>query len=375
MRTITTGSMAALWVAAAVVTSLPMLVKSAGQIPGSSGPYNYLLLGEDWKHRPDSWCGSTEQSPIDLEAPSERGSYAKFPMVFAPTFELPSVHYVRIQNNGHNINLEFTPAPGVTVQYPAGKTFTALNGPYTGSGRTRHESIHEKESFDNSGENVPAKIQATITDVHWHIPSEHAIGGKLFAAEGHFVHQVVRPEDPDCAYEGYKCLVVVAVMYDLVYDGKEGNDGLSEAIKSVARLPKVNESEVGNFSSVNLQSFLPESKAFWSYRGSLTTPECDENVTWYVLKQHMYMGWTEFTELQHAFLYEELGDLNARPPQPLNKRIVFDSDRDNLRDSLLDDVGGLIGKANGSDSTPLSIATASVIAALLLSLVFATVVK
>ena len=95
-------------------------------------------------------------------------------------------------------------------------------------------------------------------------------------------------------------------------------------------LPGYQEDNTAALASVDFNEFLPETKEFWHYRGSLTTPGCNENVTWYLLQQPVHMVWDHYAKLRDAILHPGLGNSNARPPLPLNQRTVLASNYEAL---------------------------------------------
>jgi carbonic anhydrase len=67
--------------------------------------------------------------------------------------------------------------------------------------------------------------------------------------------------------------------------------------------------------TVDLGAVLPKRAAYTTYSGSLTTPPCSENVTWFVLGQTGHVSpeqVAKFQQLMH-------GNTN-RPVQPLGTR-------------------------------------------------------
>uniref|UniRef100_A0A061RA07 Carbonic anhydrase n=1 Tax=Tetraselmis sp. GSL018 TaxID=582737 RepID=A0A061RA07_9CHLO len=291
--------------------------------------YDYFSLAEDWKQLDGTWCASTEQTPIDLETDTEIVRYKQMPMEFAPTFSMPVVTGATGNNNGHNVNLEFQGSPGVIFRFPKGRSFTSLNGPYTGTGPLNPGRKMLSSGFE------PALLQGTLIDVHWHVPSEHAVRGRLYPAEAHFVHAISHKDDPDCTYmagdQGPFCLGVVGVLYEVHHDDTETelDEGFTKVMEGFKNFPSDGQADTQPLPEpLDLASLLPESKEFWHYRGSLTTPGCNENVTWFVLQEPKAIGWSHFNSLRNSILHDDLGDLNARPPLPLNSRIVFKSNYD-----------------------------------------------
>ena len=145
--------------------------------------------------------------------------------------------------------------------------------------------------------------QYELLQFHFHQPSEHLIAGKAADMEAHFVHQDRATGD----------FVVLAV---LMFEGK-----LNRALNRVwNQIPDSDRpKEVSDF-IINASNLLPENvDRYYRYQGSLTTPPCSEIVTWLILKQPV-----EISKLQIDRFLEIIGN-NARPVQPLNDRILSES--------------------------------------------------
>jgi carbonic anhydrase len=68
---------------------------------------------------------------------------------------------------------------------------------------------------------------------------------------------------------------------------------------------------------VNAAELLPANKAaYYTFAGSLTTPPCSEDVTWFVLKARTTISKDELAS------FGKLYPMNARPTQPLNGREI-----------------------------------------------------
>ncbi|KAI3857042.1 hypothetical protein MKX03_015414 [Papaver bracteatum] len=65
---------------------------------------------------------------------------------------------------------------------------------------------------------------------------------------------------------------------------------------------------------------LESTNTYFRYIGSLTTPPCTENVTWTILEEVREMSKEQVASLRAVMSKEN--QLNARPIQPLNGRIV-----------------------------------------------------
>ncbi|KAH9515202.1 Carbonic anhydrase 14, partial [Bulinus truncatus] len=72
-----------------------------------------------------------------------------------------------------------------------------------------------------------------------------------------------------------------------------------------------------------LESLLPEKYIhFYRYSGSLTTPPCDESVTWTLFTDPIYISEIQLNEFRQLLDSNNHTMMNYRPIQPINKRIV-----------------------------------------------------
>ena len=144
--------------------------------------------------------------------------------------------------------------------------------------------------------------QYELKQFHFHKPSEEKINGHAFAMVVHLVHA-----DPDGN------LAVVAVLFN------QGSDNplIHELWNN---LPKEKEKEEAPEQvQIDAAQFLPANRGYYTFSGSLTTPPCSENVTWFVLKEQDNISSAEIAKF--STLYPN----NARPIQPLNGRAVSEN--------------------------------------------------
>jgi carbonic anhydrase len=141
-----------------------------------------------------------------------------------------------------------------------------------------------------------------LKQFHFHRPSEETINGKSYAMVVHLVH---------ADQEGK--LAVVAVLLQEGEDNPLVHDLWND-------LPKEKEKEEERDSvQIDVTGLLPADRGYYTYLGSLTTPPCSENVTWFVLKHPVTVSRAEIR--QFAKLYRH----DSRPTQPLYDRIVLES--------------------------------------------------
>ncbi len=141
-----------------------------------------------------------------------------------------------------------------------------------------------------------------LVQFHFHRPSEERINGRRFDMVAHLVHK---------SDEGQ--LAVVAVMMEL---GSE-----NPFIQTLwNNLPLEKNSAVTPPSAViDLNSFLPTNRSYYTYMGSLTTPPCSEGVLWLVMKQPVQVSQEQLN------IFARLYRNNARPIQSATGRLIKES--------------------------------------------------
>ena len=142
----------------------------------------------------------------------------------------------------------------------------------------------------------------SLTQFHFHDPSEHTVDGVSYPMELHLVHV-------DAAGKP------AAVVGIFVKAGKE-HAGLAKAFQNLPAHSGDKSEPAG--ATIDASSLLPADRTFFTYAGSLTTPPCTEGVTWYVFKNPIEMSAAQiaaFSKLEH------LAHTN-RPIQNLGGRVV-----------------------------------------------------
>jgi carbonic anhydrase len=141
-----------------------------------------------------------------------------------------------------------------------------------------------------------------LKQFHFHRPSEEKINGKGFEMAVHLVHADQQGK-----------LAVVAVLLE----NGEDNPLVNELWKDI---PKEKEKEeVFKGIQIDADTLLPADRGYYTFTGSLTTPPCSEDVTWYVMKHPVTVSAAEIE--QFSRLYRD----DARPTQPLYDRVVLES--------------------------------------------------
>lgn len=143
-------------------------------------------------------------------------------------------------------------------------------------------------------------VPFTLVEFHFHTLSEHTVDGQSGVME---LHAVFR--DPSRSN-----LAVIGVLYKI----GRANRFLAELLS--AGLPAKSSSPEVTVDALNLSDAFTDTSSYYTYPGSLTTPLCSENVTWFVLKK-----WAKMSAAQFNAFHGILGN-DFRPIQELNGRVI-----------------------------------------------------
>lgn len=212
-----------------------------------------------WPHLPieKNECGATMQSPIDVTTQTRRAGDA-IRVAYKPSD-------ATIRNTGHDIMV--TPTE------------------------------------EDAGEIKIGAKEYKLRYLHFHFPSEHRVPGVEPVAEMHIVHQL----------KGGSEIAVIGVM---LTRGPRPYPALAPVF---ANLPT--KACSGTTHRVDFAGLLPENvSGYYTYVGSLTTPPCTQEVTWYVLGAAREIPAADVAKLA------ALGE-NARPlqhnPKPLEVTYIL----------------------------------------------------
>jgi len=285
------------------VDHLPSRAVELNETDCDSLPHVDVHLGEmhpHWDHGNERcWgvgyptcTGGKRQSPIDIpvDAPSKVGKDS-----FLAKCSWKPVSRLHVLNTGHNIQVNNNQLGYVTL-----------------IGQDGFPSYYHVVQF------------------HLHMPSEHMIGGKQYAAELHIVHKLQKDVK---TYEG-EDLLVAAIMFDL---GGESPllqqlylPGADKVLQQQGLGPKVFLAdgmvidETDEWVEARRPIDLMKAAGpvlegpFYRYNGSLTTPPCSETVKWFVFATPMTMSQKQWLSFKSLYANPE----NNRPVQPTNDRPV-----------------------------------------------------
>jgi carbonic anhydrase len=178
---------------------------------------------------------------------------------------------------------------------PLALDYRASSADIVNNGHTVQVNLADAGTFTLDG------VAYKLVHFHFHTPSEEHVNGKGYPMEAQLVH---KSEDGK--------LAVIGV---LLKEGK-ANAALQHVF---AALPQGAGEKHALDQAFNPADLLPADHGYYRFTGSLTTPPCSEGVHWQVLKEPV--------EVSHEQIkaFQKLYKANARPIQPLYKRVVEQS--------------------------------------------------
>jgi carbonic anhydrase len=141
-------------------------------------------------------------------------------------------------------------------------------------------------------------VRYELAQFHFHVPSEHTVGGQAAPAEVHLVHK---------SPEGGLAVVGVLIQEGATHPAMTPLWGLLPSKVGPARRMPV---------EVQAADLLPATRRTFRYDGSLTTPPCTEGVRWLIMVDPIAMSGEQIQALSRIV------SPNARPVHPLAGRSV-----------------------------------------------------
>ncbi|HWZ44130.1 MAG TPA: carbonic anhydrase family protein [Candidatus Saccharimonadales bacterium] len=147
-----------------------------------------------------------------------------------------------------------------------------------------------------------------LDEFHFHRPSEEAINNSRYPMVIHLVHS-----RDACLYGQPDCVVVIAVLVE------EGIPTRATSALLTTLFQHFPPPALENGVSSRLDGLLPtgyENAGYYRYPGSLTTPPCTENITFFMLKTPVRFSAKQINEFAKRYPSpnaRDIQDLNGRP--------------------------------------------------------------
>ena len=142
----------------------------------------------------------------------------------------------------------------------------------------------------------------SLSQVHFHSPAGDQVAGETFPMGAHFLHKSSSGQ-----------LLALVVLFRLGDSNKTFDTLLSNIPKQVGPNQAIKNT------SINVNTLLPVSKAYYRFMGSLTATPCTEGVEWIILKEPIAIS------AEQLAVYKKSFSDNARATQPVNQRPILES--------------------------------------------------
>ncbi|XP_043288088.1 carbonic anhydrase 7-like isoform X2 [Venturia canescens] len=239
-------------------------------------------------------CAGKFQSPIPI-------SSFKSVVLPLPALEMNGYHdylsgAIGLKNNGHSVALSIN------------KETSRKRLPYVFGAMLNTDQEYELEGLH----------------FHWGMKndrgSEHVLNGVRFPMEMHIIHRNMKYSNLAQALEHKDGLTVLAIFFQLQ---EEHNDDLWPIVKNLANIRWIDSEEKMN-GSFTLKSLMPEdTDVYYTYRGSLTTPPCNEVVTWIVFSTPVPISFKQMEKFRIISNGETIMADNYRRLQDVGNRKIY----------------------------------------------------
>lgn len=183
----------------------------------------------------------------------------------------------------------------IQFEYTSGPLKYLIN-----NGKTIRVNYHDPKGTGNFL--IVGDKRYQLTQFHFHRPSEETVQGKQYDMVAHFMH-----EASDGTLAGVAVFLRAGhpnATIQQLWDHMPESEGSEHEIAGVA---------------INPAGLLPHDTSYYTYMGSLTAPPCTEGVTWFVLKTPVEVSPDQISAFARLYPHD------VRPPQPLNGRVVKES--------------------------------------------------
>jgi carbonic anhydrase len=238
----------------------------------------------DYSHYVSPW-----KTPWDYEGPRGHEHWSELDPAYAPCNAGKAQSPIDIRTTRK------TRLPPLRFEYRREPIYYVINNAHTI--RVDYHDTPGSGSYLIVGEK-----RYQLTQFHFHRPSEEYVRGRQYDMVLHLMHK---------ASDGEEAGVAV-----LLTSGR-ANGTVAELWQ---HMPRDEGQRAAPGVELDPADMLPGTRGYYVYTGSVTAPPCTEGVKWFVLKTPV-----EVSAAQIA-AFAELYPNDARPPQPLNGRVVQESD-------------------------------------------------
>ncbi|CAK9823533.1 Carbonic anhydrase 2 [Anthophora retusa] len=273
--------------------SITGIISLMAVIPIVFGHFGYSRRDQHTWIRDFKLCGGKFQSPVSI-------SSIKSVALPLPALEVISYHNylpnpLHLKNNGHSV--------AINVNNHLRKPLPYIFG----------AALDTKQEYE-------------VDHLHFHWGaknnrgSEHILNGVRYPMEMHIVHKNKAYLNLSDALNYKNSLVVLGVFFQLQ---EEDNRSLYPIVEDLTGVQWLN-NEVHLNTPITLASLLPKNiDLFYTYKGSLTTPPCNEVVTWIIFPTPVPISFAQLNKFRQLSNGEDVLVDNYRKLQDLGLRKVY----------------------------------------------------
>lgn len=282
--------------------ALPLVIQAAR----AAGIWCYET--QDPKCGPLHWkdvsksCGGESQSPIDIDRRKTRRDGYLDEISFEGYDQAPPGRW-RLMNDGHTVIMSLD---GASTAEQINITKGGLQDIYRGLQFHFHWGDRNRNG------------------------SEHTIDGRRYPMELHLVHINTKYKTVSEAKGHPNGIAVLSFLFKVSETDNTNYNTIVAGLKNISRA----DDYVDLASTFSLSNLLPRVdllSKYYRYKGSLTTPGCEEVVTWTIFEEQIPISKTQLSAFVDTIYYKPIGTAllkmanNFRPLQPLNSRKVYAS--------------------------------------------------
>uniref|UniRef100_A0A1I8PYW9 Carbonic anhydrase n=1 Tax=Stomoxys calcitrans TaxID=35570 RepID=A0A1I8PYW9_STOCA len=212
----------------------------------------------------------------------------------------------------------------------------AIKGVYEKLEGDNYDKTIKEASMVNTGHSVqladfdvkleleggPLKEDYVLEQIHFHWWSEHTIENIRYPFEMHMVHRNTKYPNMTIATQNKDGLAVLGVLYHASMERNRVIDDILVDFVPIMSSDQINK-PIKTKTNFKITELFPAIRSYITYEGSLTTPSCNEAVTWLVVAETFPIAIDQVNAFK-ALEYEsgKTLDNNYRNIQKTNNRAI-----------------------------------------------------
>nr|XP_056715044.1 carbonic anhydrase 15-like [Euleptes europaea] len=282
------------------------------QLPGKRPTRNWRHCiwcydSQDVKCGPSHWkdmtksCSGDNQSPINIVRRKTQRDLSLDEISFEGYDQAPAGRW-QLLNDGHSVTMNLD---GASASDQINITKGGLQDTY----RALQFHFHWGDSNKNG--------------------SEHTIDGRQYPMELHLVHMNTKYKTINEAKGHPKGLAVLGFLFKVSEVDNTNYNTIIAGLRNISRAG-VSVDLASTFPLSNLLPNMDSLSKYYRYKGSLTTPGCEEVVVWTVFEEEIPISKPQLNAFVNTLYFKGGTKLvkmanNFRPSQPLKNRKVYAS--------------------------------------------------